>query len=603
MNRRMVFLPLSVAISLVWVTLTATLLFAQARPLMIARTYPGATPCDTTLQACIDGSSAGDVIHIGAGTHTESVTLNKAVSLVGAGSETTILQAISGQRVMTVSGATIAQSTVISGMTFANGFRLNESGGGIYVTGGARPLLTDLVIANNRAVGGGGLASDGPLTLVNVSVLSNTAPMGSGGGVSIAGAVTLIGGRFENNTATYEGGGLYTTDALTLTGTQFISNAAPNGSGGGAFVGGAAALDGGCFERNYSGSFAGGLWVGQALALTGTQFANNIAPFSGGGAYANGASVLKGGRFEGNLSADNGGGLYANARLTLTGTQFISNTASDNGGGTFTNGRTQLSGGRFENNWSAVSGGGLFTADQLYAAETQFVGNAASVDGGGAYAAGQVGLAGVRLELNSAALRGGGLLSDSWLDLSGTQFISNQAQFGGGLYHSAIVDVEIANTLFAQNRVISDGAAIWLRADRIQLAHTTIADAQINPKQAIYVFGGTVHITNTIVARHVVGIQNEFGSITEDYNVFFDNASNIVGAVTSGGHSLSGNPAFANPASNDYHLTFGSAAIDTGTNAGVTSDFEGDPRPLDSGFDIGFDEWSRKFVYLPFIVK
>jgi len=32
------------------------------------------------------------------------------------------------------------------------------------------------------------------------------------------------------------------------------------------------------------------------------------------------------------------------------------------------------------------------------------------------------------------------------------------------------------------------------------------------------------------------------------------------------------------------------AAINTGTNAGVTADFEGDPRPIGAGPDIGYDE-------------
>jgi len=40
----------------------------------------------------------------------------------------------------------------------------------------------------------------------------------------------------------------------------------------------------------------------------------------------------------------------------------------------------------------------------------------------------------------------------------------------------------------------------------------------------------------------------------------------------------------------DYHLTAGSPCIDTGTDAGVYSDIDGDERPSGRGFDIGSDE-------------
>jgi hypothetical protein len=45
----------------------------------------------------------------------------------------------------------------------------------------------------------------------------------------------------------------------------------------------------------------------------------------------------------------------------------------------------------------------------------------------------------------------------------------------------------------------------------------------------------------------------------------------------------------------DHHLTSASPCINTGTDAGVYTDIDGDPRPIggvDTGFDIGFDEYS-----------
>jgi CSLREA domain-containing protein len=47
----------------------------------------------------------------------------------------------------------------------------------------------------------------------------------------------------------------------------------------------------------------------------------------------------------------------------------------------------------------------------------------------------------------------------------------------------------------------------------------------------------------------------------------------------------------------------GSAAIDAGTDIGVTTDVDGDVRPHGNGFDIGYDESTLRLIYLPLIRK
>ncbi|MEJ2261811.1 MAG: hypothetical protein P8X95_00095 [Anaerolineales bacterium] len=47
----------------------------------------------------------------------------------------------------------------------------------------------------------------------------------------------------------------------------------------------------------------------------------------------------------------------------------------------------------------------------------------------------------------------------------------------------------------------------------------------------------------------------------------------------------------------------GSAATDAGVHAGVIGNVDGDPRPQDSGFDIGADEFKQWVVYLPLVLK
>jgi pectin methylesterase-like acyl-CoA thioesterase len=82
--------------------------------------------CSGSIQACIDAANDGDTILIAAGRYTESLTLSKPVSLTGENRDTTIIHAIAGQRVLTVTGATISTTVVISGLTFTGGERVRR---------------------------------------------------------------------------------------------------------------------------------------------------------------------------------------------------------------------------------------------------------------------------------------------------------------------------------------------------------------------------------------------------------------------------------------------------------------------------------------------
>lgn len=65
---------------------------------------------------------------------------------------------------------------------------------------------------------------------------------------------------------------------------------------------------------------------------------------------------------------------------------------------------------------------------------------------------------------------------------------------------------------------------------------------------------------------------------------------------------MTGNPKFVNPALDNEHLQLGSAALNTGVNAGVATDFDGQPRPAGPGFDIGYDEFYFN-LYLPLVAR
>jgi hypothetical protein len=112
------------------------------------RTYPGAAPCNTTLQACNNASSAGDEINILANTYVTSLLLNKSVSLIGAGVTNTILQPLPGQRALTISGP-VTNVAQIAHLTIQGALLATGNGAGVLVLAPAQPTLHHLLIQSN----------------------------------------------------------------------------------------------------------------------------------------------------------------------------------------------------------------------------------------------------------------------------------------------------------------------------------------------------------------------------------------------------------------------------------------------------------------------
>lgn len=533
---------------------------AQARA-TVTYDWPGLLPpCNTpSLQQCIDGALVlpGDTIHIKPGVYTQSITLARAVSLVGDNPQTTILNAEPFQRVLTVTG-NMSSSTIISGLTFAHGNLTaaacpDACGGGMLISGTARPVLQNITLAQNSASQGGGLWIDaGPVVrLINVASISNTVNglTAYGGGAFASGFVSLEGGRFVGNNGVGEvpaGGGLYAMGA-SVSGTQFLGNTLGGSSsyGGGMYLSsGPSELLGVTLIGNQS-AWGGAIYAGGTLSLTDGVVLNNTALNYGGGVYGNfGNLAVTRGKYEGNV-ANFGGAFYASGPLTLLAARVAHNTATD--------------------------GGGVYAVQPVVIEHSNFLDNQAAV----------------------AAGRGGALYVANALDLNSTLLISNSAAYGGGVYHDLTGDVHIVNTVFARNQARNGpGAALNLNsAGNVIILHTTIGDPAGNPGHAIESTGGTLGITDTIIVNHATAISVTNANAYENYNLFFGNGVDRAGAIAGGGNDLIGvDPQFVDPLNDDYHLRFSSPAIDNGVNAGVAFDFDGQPRPIGPGFDIGFDE-------------
>ncbi len=478
--RRLIGLGLALAAGLLLSTL---LLVALARPAFAppanpTHPFPGA--CGATLQACINAASPGDTIQVQPGAYTASLTLNKAVSLTGVSSATVVIRALTFQRVLTVTGAAVNSSVVISGLTLSGGQLLSGCpaacrGAGVLVTGTAQPLFVNVTLSGNVSFGsGGGLYAHAgsPLVLVNSVVRGNLAGLG-GGGAYVVGAASLADGRFENNQCTQAGctGGGLRAGSLALTETDFINNAA-NGDGGGAWSFGAAHSTGGLFLLNqctyFAGCHGGGLHAAGALWLTDTTFIANTVVERGGGAHTLGDAVVSGGLFLTNESEASGGGLYVTGRLTMTGAQFINNETggSGAGGGAYAF-IASLTGGLFQQN-SASLGGGIAAAS-LHLTDTHILSNSVSAGGrGGGASVVSAHLLGGLFQGNLAAgTEGGGLHATASLLMTATQFISNtagqdgggawaeEASLTGGLFQGNVSDHGWGGGLF-----VDDGAAV-----------------------------------------------------------------------------------------------------------------------------------------------
>jgi hypothetical protein len=144
-----------------------------------------------SVQPAINAATAGDVIDICAGAFFGEITINKNLTLQGAGQ-----------------GNNPANDTILLG---------DGAGSAVTVT-----AMTNAVLLGLRVSGGGGatdgggihIQNSGTLTLIDSTVAGNT-PTGNGGGIYNEGFLNANGSTVSGNTAT-EGGGIYNAPASTI---------------------------------------------------------------------------------------------------------------------------------------------------------------------------------------------------------------------------------------------------------------------------------------------------------------------------------------------------------------------------------------------------
>ncbi len=331
---------------------------------------------------------------------------------------------------------------------------------------------------------------------------------------------------------------------------------------------------------------------GRVIYITG-----NISP-TVEGLYLTGgnATGLGGGLSE---EWDSGGGVYViSATVTFNQNQVYSNTAGPavcNGGGGFyaRNGSVTLDGNTISGN-TAEGGGALALVDcRAVLRENTVVENIAQYGGGIGWGNSNVELTGNSIVSNTAEV-GGGIFTqfDSMGIMTGDIVRGNKAvspyDGGGGIYVE-FSQITLRNVALIDNQAMIFGSAIGIHASEAFLLHATIANRSLDDASGIAMdYGGTVALTNTILASQTVGITASTGSTaTLDGILWFGNGANLGGeGYIAAAHTYTGNPDFA---VDGYHLVSDSAAIGKGIGAGVTSDIDNEPRHAIP--DLGADEY------------
>ena len=218
-----------------------------------------------------------------------AVNADPVISIVGAGSATTIIDGKGTDRILDVAAR---RHVVVSGVWLRNGLATLSQGGAIrnlgYLT------MSDSIISDSTASGsGGGIYSEGSLILTRLTIRYNKSS-GFGGGIESPGPISLSQSHLYGNMAASYGGGLSVSGGAI---------AAPS------------SVDSTAIEGNQSNQ-GGGIYngIGSTLVLARSLLAGNTGK-NGGGCFNAGTLFMSNSTIDQNAATTNGGGIYNQASI------------------------------------------------------------------------------------------------------------------------------------------------------------------------------------------------------------------------------------------------------------------------------------------------
>jgi hypothetical protein len=155
---------------------------------------------------------------------------------------------------------------------------------------------------------------------------------------------------------------------------------------------------------------------------------------------------------------------------------------------------------------------------------------------------------------------------------------------------------DISDLLFSNN-VFAHGGAWGMSVHQIKnvtAVHNVFADIQYHGIG--FRDGATGVVRNNIFYNAGSNYwASDGGSVEGSHNILYSTESNIDPAGFPD-DLVNIDPLIIDPAADDYHIPANSPAIDAGTNMGVMTDLDGNPRPQGGGVDIGAYEFTPALV-------
>jgi hypothetical protein len=177
-----------------------------------------------TIQSAVDDASC-ETIELEGGFYTESTTIDRDVTIIGASDEPTYVGNLAGSPVFTI----LPGNTVTLEDLHIEGATGEFDGGGIHNEGTL--ILNGVAVHDNGTDNGGGIYNEGTLTLNEGSSVYSNLAINDGGGIYNLGTLTLNeGSSVHSNRANEEGGGVYNEGTLYLCGGTVSGNQAPRGT-------------------------------------------------------------------------------------------------------------------------------------------------------------------------------------------------------------------------------------------------------------------------------------------------------------------------------------------------------------------------------------
>jgi parallel beta-helix repeat protein len=335
----------------------------------------------------------------------------------------------------------------------------------------------------------------------------------------------------------------------------------------------------------------GGIYVYHSFpAITNNAIMGNAATKRGGGICCQQFSspTIMSNTLTGN-SAFDGGGLYCHRSSPAITNNIIKENTAKYGAGIycidFPSSATAITKNTITKNMAIYNGGGIICYDSSPRITNNTITGNTAEHGGGVYCKDNCSpvIMSNTITSNTTSDRGAGICCDEYSSpvITNNTITENTALDGGGVccyYHSSPV---IANNTIAGNSAGYRGGGVLSYSESFpNITSTILCDNSALSGQEIWI-GEILHPSAlTISYSNVKGGQS---SCYVDPNCTLNWGPGMIDA----------DPLFADPANNDFHLTWYSPCRNTGDNNAVTElyDFEGDPRIAQGTVDMGADEF------------